>query len=132
MKRYRLDPEKLRQLTPAEARRLDTMPIDYSDIPPLGDEFFKQATAALAPAKEQLTIRLDADVLEWLKGTGRGYHTRINRILRAAMEGQPPRRARSTAAPKRNSRIRGGLKPARPASQIRRSRLQRSGSKGFL
>lgn len=104
MKRYRLDPKKPRQLTPAEARRLDATPIDYSDIPPLGDEFFEKATAAWPPAKHQLTIRLDADVLHWLKSNGRGYQTRINRILRAAMESQPPRRSRSTATPKKNAR----------------------------
>ena len=50
MKRYRLDPKKPRQLTPAEARRLDATPIDYSDIPPLGDEFFTKATSAMAPS----------------------------------------------------------------------------------
>lgn len=94
MKRYQLDPKKPRRLTPAEARRLDTAPIDYSDIPPLGDEFFKKATVAWPPKKQQLTIRLDADVVEWLKGHGRGYQTRINRILRVVMESQPPRRAR--------------------------------------
>ena len=43
MKRYQLDPKNLRQLTPEEQRRLDAMPIDYSDIPPLDDEFFKAA-----------------------------------------------------------------------------------------
>src|ERR1700686_2498257 len=113
MKRYRLDPQKPRQLTPAEARRLDATPIDYSDIPPLGDEFFTKASVAWPPAKHQLTIRLDADVLNWLKANGRGYQTRINRILRAAMESKPPSRSRSTAAaPKKNSRTRGGLKPA--------------------
>jgi uncharacterized protein (DUF4415 family) len=90
MKRYRLDPQKPRKLTLAEARRLDAMPIDYSDIPRLGEEFFKKATAAWPPAKKQLTIRLDADVLDWLKGNGRGYQTRINRILRVVMESQPP------------------------------------------
>jgi uncharacterized protein (DUF4415 family) len=42
----------------------------------------------VAPAKQQLTIRLDTEVLDWLKATGRGYQTRINRILRAAMENQ--------------------------------------------
>ncbi len=69
--------------------------IDYSDIPPLGHGFFKKATVAWPPAKQQLTIRLDADVLNWLKANGRGYQTRINRILRAAMESKPPRRPRS-------------------------------------
>ncbi len=91
MKRYRLDPKKPRQLTPVEARRLDAAPIDYSDIPPLGNDFFEKAAAAWPPAKQQLTIRLDADVLEWLKANGKGYQTRINRILRAAMESQPAR-----------------------------------------
>ena len=112
MRRYRLDPKKPRQLTPAEARRLDATPIDYSDIPPLGDEFFTKATAAWPPAKHQLTIRLDEDVLNWLKANGRGYQTRINLILRAAMESKTPRRSRSTAAPKKNTRPGSRLKPA--------------------
>jgi uncharacterized protein (DUF4415 family) len=89
MKRYRLDPKKSRQLTRAEALRLDRTPIDYSDIPPLNDDFFAKATAAWPPAKEQLTIRLDADVLSWLRAGGRGYQTRINHILRVAMDSQP-------------------------------------------
>jgi uncharacterized protein (DUF4415 family) len=110
MKRYRLDPNEPRRLTPAEARRLDEIPIDYSDIPPLGDDFFAKATAAWPPAKEQLTIRLDADVLNWLRAGGRGYQTRINHILRAAMESQPSRQ--SMPAPKKNTRPRGVLKPA--------------------
>ena len=85
--------------------------IDYSDLPPLDESFFVKATEAWPPAKQQLTIRLDADILRWLKANGRGYQTRINRILRAAMESQPPRRSRSTAAPGRNTRPRSGLKP---------------------
>jgi uncharacterized protein (DUF4415 family) len=67
------------------------MPIDYSDIPQLGEEFFKRAAAAWPPAKKQLTIRLDADVLDWLRRHGRGYQTRINRILRVVMESQTSR-----------------------------------------
>src|ERR1700734_2273180 len=86
--------------------------IDYSDIPALDKSFFTKATETWPPAKHQLTIRLDADVLEWLKANGRGYQTRINRILRAAMESQPPRRSRSTATPKKNARARSRLKPA--------------------
>lgn len=112
MKRFQLDPKNARQLTPAEARRLDAKPLDYSDIPPLGDEFFAKAKAAWPPAKQQLTIRLDTDVLDWLKANGRGYQTRINRILRAAMEGQPQRRSRSEAAPQKKTRAGGTLKSA--------------------
>jgi uncharacterized protein (DUF4415 family) len=76
--------------------RIDRMrdsDIDYSDIPPLDKAFLKKATTAWPPAKIQLTIRLDADVLHWLKGHGRGYQTRINRILRVVMESQSPRSA---------------------------------------
>jgi uncharacterized protein (DUF4415 family) len=81
--------------------------IDYSDIPPLGDEFFRKAAIPWPPAKRQLTIRLDDDVLQWLRANGRGYQTRINRILRAAMESaqsagrfRPAAAARSRRAPK--------------------------------
>lgn len=67
--------------------------IDYSDIPALDKSFLKKATVTWPPVKKQLTIRLDADVLEWLKGHGKGYQTRINRILRVVMESQPARHA---------------------------------------
>jgi uncharacterized protein (DUF4415 family) len=82
--------------------------IDYSDIPPLDKSFFVRATAAWPPAKQQLTIRLDADVLAWLKANGRGYQTRINHILRAAMESRTPRRSRSSSK---------ATKVARPRAQ---------------
>jgi hypothetical protein len=49
MKRYRLDPKKPRQLTPEEQERLVKARIDYSDIPPLGDEFFAKAKQAWPP-----------------------------------------------------------------------------------
>ncbi len=99
----------------SDLARLDRMKdsdIDYSDIPPLGDEFFKKATIAWPPPKDQLTIRLDADVLKWLKSNGRGYQTRINHILRAAMESQLPRRVPSVEAPKKNARTRSKSRPA--------------------
>mgnify|MGYP001366445416 CR=1 FL=1 len=46
----------------------------------------KQAT------KRPVTIRLDADVVEWFKRFGGGYQTRINRVLRAYMDAQRERR----------------------------------------
>jgi uncharacterized protein (DUF4415 family) len=68
--------------------------IDYSDIPTLDKSFLKKATTAWPPVKKQLTIRLDEDVLLWLKRHGSGYQTRINRILRVVMESQPSRPTR--------------------------------------
>jgi uncharacterized protein (DUF4415 family) len=78
----------------SDLARIDLMrdaDIDYSDIPRLDKTFLKKAMTAWPPAKKQLTIRLDADVLDWLKRHGKGYQTRINRILRVVMESQPPR-----------------------------------------
>ena len=74
--------------------RIKDAEIDYSEIPALDKSFLKKATAAWPPAKKQLTIRLDADVLAWLKAHGKGYQTRINRILRVVMESQPPASSR--------------------------------------
>jgi uncharacterized protein (DUF4415 family) len=90
----------------ARIDRMKDSDIDYSDIPPLDKSFYKRATEAWPPVKQQLTIRLDTDVLQWLKTYGRGYQTRINRILRAAMESQAPRRARLICTPKKNTRRR--------------------------
>lgn len=61
--------------------------IDTSDIPELGDEFFAHAELRQV-VKQPVTLRLDADVLEWFKGQGQGYQTRINKLLRLYMESQ--------------------------------------------
>jgi len=60
--------------------------IDFSDIPELGKAFFKRAVLRLPEAKTAVTIRLDRQVLDWFKGKGPGYQTRINALLRAYME----------------------------------------------
>ena len=59
--------------------------IDYSDIPELNEAFFEEAEWR-PPTKQPVTIRLDADVLEWFRKQGPGYQTRINRLLRRYME----------------------------------------------
>ena len=74
--------------------------IDYSDIPELDDDFFEKAT--FVPAKQTITIRLDSDVVTWLKEGGKGYQTRANRILRSVMEAQRKRGNSSVVAPKRS------------------------------
>jgi len=66
--------------------------IDLSDAPEVQDWSGAVVGKFYRPIKKSLTIRLDADVLAWLKGRGRGYQTRINKLLRAAMDGRARRR----------------------------------------
>jgi len=65
--------------------KLSDQDIDTSDIPELGEDFFRRAELRV-PVKRAVTIRLDADVLEWFKGQGAGYQTRINQLLRQYMQ----------------------------------------------
>jgi predicted DNA binding CopG/RHH family protein len=68
--------------------RIDAMTegdIDTTDIPPLGDDFFRNAKLQLPEGKTSVTIRLDSEVVKWLKSSGRGYQTKINAILRTYM-----------------------------------------------
>ncbi|BBQ85669.1 MULTISPECIES: BrnA antitoxin family protein [Enterobacteriaceae] len=61
--------------------------IDYSDIPATEDEQWSEANRGkfFRPLKTQASVRIDADVMEWLKRPGKGYQTRLNAILREAM-----------------------------------------------
>ena len=88
----------------ARLDRLKDRDIDYSEIPSLDPSFLKKATEAWPPAKQQVMVRLDVDVLDWLKIHGKGYQTRLNRILRAAMEHQAPRRPRTPKSRARSRR----------------------------
>lgn len=74
----------------AEIKALSELPdskIDFSDIPQLPGDFWKNAVnnPFYKPTKTSTTVRVDSDVLVWLKSQGKGYQTRINAILRAAM-----------------------------------------------
>ncbi len=74
----------------AELNALAAMPdeaIDFSDIPPLTEEFWKNAVQNpfYRPNKQATTVRIDVDVLAWLRSKGKGYQTKINAILREAM-----------------------------------------------
>lgn len=67
--------------------KMEDEDIDTSDIPELDDTFFQNAELRV-PVKKPVTLRLDADVLEWFKAGGKGYQTRINQLLRKYMESQ--------------------------------------------
>lgn len=74
----------------ADLKRLAAMPdaeIDTSDIPELTDTQLTEMKRPehFRPVKKQITARLDADVLAWLKAGGKGYQSRMNAILRQAM-----------------------------------------------
>jgi uncharacterized protein (DUF4415 family) len=73
--------------------RIDAMrdeDIDFSDIPEQGHEFFANAILWPGP-KQQITLRLDPDVLKFFRKQGRGYQTAINAVLRKYMEAQARR-----------------------------------------
>lgn len=81
------------KLTPeqqAELAELAAMPdeeIDTQDIPELSDWHHAERGKFYRPMKQQITLRLDADLIAWFKAhsegpNGRGYQTDINRALR--------------------------------------------------
>jgi uncharacterized protein (DUF4415 family) len=82
------------KLTPellAESERLAAMPdedIDLSDMPEVLDWSNAERGKFYRPVKQQLTLRLDADVVHWFKihAKGGGYQTRINQALRDYVE----------------------------------------------
>lgn len=61
--------------------------INLSDIPEVSPEAFARGLVrkGLEPVarKAQVTLRIDADVIEWFRDRGRGYQTRINAVLKA-------------------------------------------------
>lgn len=71
-------------------RRMRDEDIDLSDIPETTPEMFARTVIrkGLKPVerKKQVTLRLDADVLDWFRAQGRGYQTQINALLRAYVE----------------------------------------------
>jgi uncharacterized protein (DUF4415 family) len=81
----------LKNISKTDWERVDTLTdddIDTSDIPPLDETFFTTAKVRLPKTKEQITIRLDHDVLAWFRSLGKGYQTHINAVLRTYMEAQ--------------------------------------------
>ena len=67
-------------------KRMRDRDIDLTDIPEIRNWSKAVVGRFYRPIKESLTIRVDADVLAWLRSNGKGYQTRINTILREAMQ----------------------------------------------
>ncbi|MFT5330800.1 MAG: hypothetical protein ACI9TB_000965 [Parasphingorhabdus sp.] len=81
--------KKLASKLEKELAALDAMrdeDIDLSDVPEVTDWSAAGRGKFYRPVKEQVTLRLDADVLHWFKQSGSGYQTRINAALRRFVE----------------------------------------------
>jgi len=95
----RLTRQQRAELNALAALRDDA--IDTSDAPELLDWSGAKRGLFYRPIKQQLTLRLDADVVAWFKRHARsneGYQTRINRALREYVQGQASRARRSRAS----------------------------------
>jgi uncharacterized protein (DUF4415 family) len=87
MKKEHLKPPFTRPLTAKELAALPDSEIDYSDIPKTTDAWFAKARVVYPQGhQQQLTIRLDADIIAFFKAMGPTYQTRMNEVLRAHME----------------------------------------------
>ena len=81
-------PTFTRPLTSAELAALPDEEIDFSDIPKLGEAFWGNAIV-MQPGdweKPRITIRLDADIIDYFKSQGRDWPTRMNAVLRTYVE----------------------------------------------
>lgn len=79
------DRTKRQQEDLAAIRTMADDEVDTSDIPESLDWAGAEVGKFYRPIKKPVTVRLDVDVLAWLKSTGTGYQTRINSLLRGAM-----------------------------------------------
>ena len=81
----------MRKLTKAQKRDVRAIAakkdsdIDFSDAPPVLDWSAAEIGKFHRPAKRPVTMRLDSDVIAWLKADGPGYQTKANWLLRSAM-----------------------------------------------
>lgn len=88
--------KKQSELSVSEARirEIEAIPddqIEYSDIPELDEAWFAEAKVWTPPAKKQITLRLDEDVVAFFKEQGKGYQTRMNAVLRAFVDAKKKR-----------------------------------------
>lgn len=76
----RTDLARIDAMTEAELKQAIADDPDWADIP---ENWHEQAEAVMPKPKVPVSIRLDADVIEYFRSTGRGWQTRVNAILRA-------------------------------------------------
>ena len=75
-------------LTPEQIAAVKDEDIDFSDIPELDETFWRQARLVEPDLTEQVTMRIKRSVLAYFKASGKGYQTRINRVLESYVRAQ--------------------------------------------
>ena len=75
-------------LTPNQTAATNDEDIDFSDIPELDETFWRDAELAEPDPTEQITMRVKRSVLDYFKAPGKGYQTRINRVLESYVQAQ--------------------------------------------
>nr|WP_294507527.1 BrnA antitoxin family protein [uncultured Rhodopila sp.] len=88
-KESRTDMTRLRQMTEAEIEEKIAADTDWHDVP---SDWHLKAEAVMPNAKKLLSLRIDAEVLDWFRNQGAGYQTRMNAVLRSFMEHEAKRR----------------------------------------
>jgi len=88
--RYTIDLDAPPSFTPEEIAQLEALknrPIDFSDIPEQVDDgkWYRPGKFEELINKQQVTLRIDRDVLEFFRSSGQRYQTRINNVLRDYM-----------------------------------------------
>lgn len=78
-----------KELTAEEAANLADRNIDFSDIPELDDDFWKNAKRIEPDRTEQVTLRIKSSILKGFKSTGKGYQTLINQVLESYVRSHP-------------------------------------------
>lgn len=86
----RTDWARVRAKTEEELERDIASDPDWKDVP---KDWYKDAEAVMPTAKKLLSLRLDADVVDWFKQRGPGYQTRMNAVLRAFVQQKQKKRA---------------------------------------
>ena len=77
-----------RPLTPAEIASVPDGKIDFDDIPELDSDFWREAELGRPDRTEQITMRVKRSVLDYFRAPGKGYQTRINRVLESYVRAQ--------------------------------------------
>ena len=103
----KLSKEQKRDIAALAAKRDED--IDFSDIPQKLDWSKAEMGKFYRPPKKAVTMRLDGDVIDWLKSYGKGYQTRVNLLLRHAMASTADRSGARTRHGGQRSGTRGSV-----------------------